>query len=86
MTPVPPLDVDGVRTVALGTALWGLALLGLLPFHDWLDDTGRLWWLWTCSAGLGLGLLGLDLCLKRRARANEELRARTPASGGRRRR
>ena len=29
---VEPLDVDGVRTVEVGIALWLLGFLGLLPF------------------------------------------------------
>ena len=29
---VEPLDVDGVRTAEVGTALWLLGFLGLLPF------------------------------------------------------
>ena len=33
VAPVEPLDVDGVRTLAVGTALWGLAFLMLLPFY-----------------------------------------------------
>jgi hypothetical protein len=56
---VEPLDVDGVRTVEVGVALWLLAFLALLPFYGRLEDAGNLWWLWTCLAGVGLGLLGL---------------------------
>ncbi|MGH3498520.1 MAG: DUF2530 domain-containing protein [Nocardioidaceae bacterium] len=63
---VEPLDVDGVRTVAIGTALWLVAALGLLPFVGTLNDNGRLSWLWTCIAGFGLGLLGLEYCRLRR--------------------
>ncbi|GGD22904.1 DUF2530 domain-containing protein [Nocardioides daphniae] len=84
---VQPLDVDGIRTVEIGTALWAVAFVGLLPFWSSLAESGRLWWLWTCMAGLGLGLLGIDHCRRRRARG--EL-TRTPAprgggGGGRRR-
>ena len=69
---VEPLDVDGVRTVEVGTALWFVAFLGLLPFYGRLDDSGRTWWLWTCMAGVGLGLIGLEYCRrKRRARAEQ---------------
>lgn len=63
---VEPLDVDGVRTVAVGTALWALAFVLLLPFYGRLADSGRLWWLWTCAAGFGLGVLGWDYCRRRR--------------------
>lgn len=63
---VDPLDVDGVRTVQIGTALWGLAFLLLLPFTSRLREDGHLWWLWTCIAGFGLGLVGWDHCRRRR--------------------
>jgi hypothetical protein len=65
---VEPLDVDGVRTVALGTGLWLLAFVLLLPFYGQLRDDGRLWWLWTCLAGFGLGLVGWEYCRRRRRR------------------
>lgn len=65
---VDPLDVDGVRTVAVGTALWFLAFLGLLPFYGRLADAGHTWWLWSCLAGTGLGLFGLEYCKRRRNR------------------
>ena len=69
---VDPLDVDGTRTVQVGTALWALAFLLLLPFTGRLRADGHLWWLWTCIAGFGLGLLGWDYC-RRRRRAREHL-------------
>lgn len=68
---VAPLDIDGVRTVGVGTLLWGLAFVALLPFYPSLQRSGHLWWLWTCAAGLGLGLLGLEYCRRRRDRALE---------------
>jgi hypothetical protein len=64
---VEPLDVTGLRTVSVGTALFLLAGLALLPFYGWLEDHDREWWLWTCAAGFGLGLFGYDHC-RRRAR------------------
>ena len=70
---VEPLDVDGVRTVEVGVALWLLAFLALLPFYGRLEDAGNLWWLWTCLAGFGLGLFGLEYCRRRRnARAERD--------------
>lgn len=62
-----PLDVDGVAAVVAGTVLWGVAFLVLLPFHDDLVDHDRGWWLWTCLAGAGMGLVGLWYCLRRRS-------------------
>jgi hypothetical protein len=65
---VQPLDVTGVRTVTVGAILWLVAFVALLPFYPTLQDHDRGWWLWTCFAGFGLGLLGLDYCRRRRAR------------------
>ncbi|MBB3042072.1 MULTISPECIES: DUF2530 domain-containing protein [Nocardioides] len=65
---VEPMDVDGVRTVEVGSALWLVAFVALLPFYGRLEESGRLWWLWTCMAGLGLGLIGLEYCRRRRKR------------------
>ena len=65
---VQPLDVTGVRTTAVGTVLWVVAFVALLPFQSTLHDHGRDWWLWTCLAGFALGLLGLEYCRRRRNR------------------
>ena len=70
---VEPLDVDGVRTVEVGSALWLIGFVALLPFYGELQDNGRVWWLWTCLAGFGLGLFGLEYCRRRRkARAERD--------------
>lgn len=63
---VEPLDVDGVRTVAVGSALWVVAFVALLPFYGRLAEDGRAWWLFACLAGAGLGLIGLEYCRRRR--------------------
>lgn len=68
---VQPLDVTGVRTVAVGTVLFLVAGLGLLPFQGWLEEHDREWWLWTCAAGFGLGLFGFTYC-RRRARHHRD--------------
>jgi len=72
VAPVEPLDVDGVRTLAVGTALWLVAFLLLLPFYGRLHDSHHLWWLWTCLAGFGLGIIGWDYCRRRRNRRRAE--------------
>ena len=66
VAPVEPLDVDGVRTVGVGTAVFFLAFLALLPFYSRLREAGHTWWLWMCLTGAGLGLLGLEYCRRRR--------------------
>ena len=65
---VEPLDVDGVRTVEVGVALWVVGFVALLPFYGRLERDGHTWWLWTCLAGFGLGLCGLEY-VRRRSRS-----------------
>lgn len=70
---VEPLDVDGVRTVEVGTAVFFVAFLALLPFSGRLKDDGHTWWLWMCLAGVGLGLFGLEYCRRRRRYRHDQL-------------
>ncbi len=63
---VEPMDVDGVRTMTVGTIVWGVAAVALLPFLGTLDADGRTWWVWTALAGFGLGLIGIEYCRRRR--------------------
>jgi hypothetical protein len=63
---VRPFDVDGLRAVAVGTVLWAIGFVVLAVFRNDLDEEGLGWWLWTCLAGVGLGLLGLEYTRKRR--------------------
>lgn len=65
---VEPFDTDGVRTITVGTALWLVAFVALLPFYGRLEETGRTWWLWACMAGFGLGLFGIEICRRRAQR------------------
>jgi hypothetical protein len=50
--------------VFVGTALFFLAFLALLPFWSWLGEHGHRIWLWTALAGTALGLLALPLVRK----------------------
>ncbi|MEO5852132.1 MAG: DUF2530 domain-containing protein [Nocardioides sp.] len=68
---VDPLDVDGIRTVSVGVGLWLLGFVALLPFYGRLEESGRGWWLWTCLAGFGLGLLGWEYCRRRKHTRDE---------------
>lgn len=84
---VQPTDVDGVRAVGIGTAVWGVVFVALLPFYGSLNESGRVWWLWTCAAGVSLGLFGLEYCRRRRDRdvREQEPAAPTGSGAGRRR-
>ena len=69
----PPLEANDQLVTAVGTAGWALALIVLLIVRGSLPADAR-WWIWTCAAGLGMGLFGLWYVprLKRaRARAAE---------------
>lgn len=63
---VEPMDVDGVRTMTVGTVIWGIVAVALLPFLGNLESSGRMWWMWTAVAGFGLGLIGVEYCRRRR--------------------
>jgi hypothetical protein len=62
------VDVDGVAVLTVGTVLWALAFFALLPFRGRLADHDVDWWLWSCVAGVGLGLWGISYCRRRRDR------------------
>jgi hypothetical protein len=53
----PPLQVDTLRVVLVGTALWAVALVVLLIVGDRVDRM----WTWTCVAGLGLAVIGVGI-------------------------
>jgi len=63
----PPLPYDGVLTVTVGTGLWLVALIVLLPFWSHLQRDGHLWWIATAATGFGLGLVGIYYCRRRSA-------------------
>ncbi|MFE0627130.1 DUF2530 domain-containing protein [Streptomyces sp. NPDC058864] len=54
-----PLEANDVATVTVGTVIWFALFLVQLPFYGWYSDHGHAWWIWTCLAGGGLGLIGL---------------------------
>jgi uncharacterized RDD family membrane protein YckC len=51
----PPLQVDTLRVVLAGMAVWAVALVVLLVLGDRVDRM----WTWTCVAALGLAALGI---------------------------
>jgi membrane protein DedA with SNARE-associated domain len=61
-----PVQVNETRIVAVGLALWVLALVVLAVFFR--DDLRRhhaMWWLWACVVGIALGLYGLRFVSRR---------------------
>lgn len=72
---VDPLDVDGTWTVAVGSVIFLVAFVALLPFYGSLEESGRSWWVWSCLAGFVLGVVGWDYC-RRRARQRQSASSR----------
>ncbi|MFC9603769.1 DUF2530 domain-containing protein [Streptomyces niveus] len=62
-----PLEGPVVPTIVGGTVIWFVLFLVQLPFYGWFDDHGHIWWVWTCLAGAGLGLIGIWYVLRRDA-------------------
>ncbi len=64
---------DAVVPVTVGTVLWAVVLVGLLPFRTRLEAAGKDWWIWVCLTGLVLGVLG-SLWVRRRRDAYRRAR------------
>ena len=58
LSPPPPLEGNDQLVTGIITAGWAIALIVLLIVHGSIPSDAR-WWIWTCAAGLGLGLFGL---------------------------
>ena len=61
-------DDDGVTAIAIGTALWTLALIAVVAFGTRLTGIDVERWILVCAIGAGLGIPGLAIVLARRAR------------------
>ena len=70
---VDPLDLDGVRTMQVGTALWAIGFVVLFLLRHRLAAHGHEWWVGVAAAGFVLG--------PRRVGAHRAGR-RAPAPGG----
>ena len=57
LSPPPPLEANDQLVTGVVTAGWAVALAVLLIIRDSLREDVR-WWIWTCVAGLALGLFG----------------------------
>ena len=57
----PPVQMNTGRIILVGTGIWFVGFLALLPFYGWLGRHDHRIWLWTCLAGWVLGLIGFVL-------------------------
>ena len=62
----PAVQMNAGRIALVGTAIYFVAFLALLPFWSWLQRNGVEGWLWTCLAGWLLGIAGWLLIRKHR--------------------
>lgn len=67
---VPPaLEGNDRLIAAVGAGVWAVALIVVLVLRNHLSPSDR-WWIWTCVAGVGLGLFGVVyIPLLKRSRA-----------------
>jgi hypothetical protein len=54
-----PVKTDDRKAMLVGIVLWLVALAVLLLMLPVVTAAGNDWWLWTCVAGLALGLIGI---------------------------
>jgi ABC-type nickel/cobalt efflux system permease component RcnA len=73
-TPPPPLEANDQLVTGTVTIGWAVALIVLLIVRGSLPGDAR-WWIWTCAAGLVMGLFGLWYVPRlKRARARSAAR------------
>ena len=70
----PPLEANDQLVTAIITAAWAVALVVLLVLRGQIPPSER-WWIWTCAAGLAMGLFALWYVPRmKRARARSAAR------------
>ena len=79
----PPLEANDQVVIWVGTAGWAVALVILLIIRDSLPAGSR-WWIWTCAAGIAMGLFSLVYVprLQRKRAAAAARRARNGDGDG----
>ena len=85
-TPPPPLEANDQLVAGSLTAAWTVALIVLAIVRNSLPHNAR-WWIWTCAAGVAMGLFALWYVprLKRgraRAAARREQAQSAPRDSG----
>ena len=81
-TPPPPLEANDQLVTVIVTAGWAVALIVLLIVRSSLPAGAR-WWIWTCVAGLVMGLFALWYVPRfKRARARAAARRAAQADQG----
>jgi hypothetical protein len=75
-SPPPPLEANDQLVLGVVSAGWAVALVVLLLVRGSLPADSR-WWIWTCAAGVAMGLFGLAYVprLKRKRAAAAARRA-----------
>jgi type VI protein secretion system component VasK len=70
----PPLEANDELVTAVITAAWAVALVVLLVLRNQIPPAER-WWIWTCVAGVAMGLFALWYVPRmKRARARSAAR------------
>jgi Protein of unknown function (DUF2530) len=70
----PPLEANDQLVAAVITAGWTVALVVLLVLREQITPAER-WWIWTCVAGVVMGLFALWYVPRlKRARARSAAR------------
>jgi hypothetical protein len=77
----PPLEANDQLVTAGITVGWLIALVVLLAVRTDIPPADR-WWIWTCAAGVGLGVFGL-LYVPRLKRSRERAARRRAEPGPR---
>jgi len=54
----PPLEGNDRLIAAVGTGVWAVVLITVVLLRDRMPASSH-WWIWTCVAGVGLGLFGV---------------------------
>lgn len=77
--PAPePMEVNDVLIVTVGTVLFAIAFVVMLPFHTSLEHAGHGRWVWIALAGALVGMIGIVYCRRRAA----QIKARKDAGAG----